>query len=85
MDFLVELVMELLGEVFGVAIESPRVPKIIRTVAVCLLCVPLSVIMLILMVGGIRDRNIGFVVWCALVAVMMLGALAVLLRRIWKR
>ena len=85
MDFLVELVMELLGEVLGGAIESPRVPKIIRTVAVCLLCVPFSVIMLILMIGGIRDRNIGFAVWCALVAVMMLGALAVLLRRIWKR
>ena len=85
MDFLVELVMELLGEVLGGAIESPRVPKIIRTVAVCLLCVPLSVIMLILMIGGIQDRNIGFAVWCALIAVMMLGALAVLLRRIWKR
>lgn len=85
MDFLVELVMELLGEVLGGAIESPRVPKIIRTVAVCLLCVPLSVIMLILMIGGIRDRNTLFAVFCALVAVMMLGALAVLLRRIWKR
>lgn len=85
MDFLVELVMELLGGILGEAAESPRVPKIIRTVAVCLLCVPLSVIMLILMIGGIRDRNSGFAVWCALVAVMMLGALAVLLRRIWKR
>ncbi|MBR6107952.1 MAG: hypothetical protein IKQ39_08090 [Oscillospiraceae bacterium] len=85
MDFLVEFIMELLGEIMGEAIGSPRVPKVIRSVLICLLCVPLTILFLILLAGEIRDRNTAGSIFTALVIVIMTAMAVALLRRVWKR
>ena len=57
MEFLVEFIMELLGEIWGETVNSKRVPKVIRTVVFCLFWVPLLVLAGLLLWLMISGRN----------------------------
>lgn len=85
MEILIELIGAVLEEVFGLTLESGRVPRIVKTVLVSLLCVPLAVVCIIIMITGIRDGDGTKALVGGLVAALMLTAGAVLVRRIWKR
>ena len=85
MEILIELIGAVLEEVFGLTLESGRVPRIVKTVLVSLLCVPLAVVCIIIMITGIRDGDGSNALVGGLVAALMLTAGAVFVRRIWKR
>ena len=85
MEILIELIGAVLEEVFGLTLESGRVPRIVKTVLVSLLYVPLAVVCIIILFSGIRDGDGTNALVGGLVAALMLTAGAVLVRRIWKR
>ena len=84
MEFLVELILEFLGSIWGDAVNNEQAPKAVRTVLICLVIVPLIVLSLILSVGWLRQGNVGGG-FCGLgVVLFFLIGLIVLLRRTWR-
>lgn len=84
MDFLVELIVEVIGSIWDEAVGDPHVPKVVRTVLILILFIPLIVLALILAIGWMRGGNApaGF---CGLgVVLLFLIGLIVLLRRTWR-
>jgi Na+/H+-dicarboxylate symporter len=84
MDGLVELILELLGSIWGDAVNDAHVPKVVRTVLICLFIVPLIVVSVILSVGWLRKGNAGGGFFGLCVVLFFLIGLIVLLRRTWR-
>ena len=84
-----EVLFEILGEVaegvFDWIISSPKVPRIVRAIAVTALCMPMIAIFLWLGFGWLRDGRLFAAVFCGLIAVLMSGVEMVLLARIFRR
>lgn len=85
MDILIEIIGSLLEELFGMTIESRRVPRVVKTVLTSLVCLPLAVIGLLLIISGLRKGDRGTAVAGGLIALLMGGLYFLGLRRIWKR
>ncbi|MBR3268674.1 MAG: hypothetical protein IKI58_08135 [Oscillospiraceae bacterium] len=85
MEFLVEFIMELLGEIWGETVNSKRVPKVIRTVVFCLFWVPLLVLAGLLLWLMISGRNTLGCVLTGACVLLLTGFGIVMIRRIWKR
>ena len=85
MEILFEVIGAVLEELFGLTLESGRVPRVIKTVLVGLLCVPLSVICILILISGIRESDSAKALAGGLIAALMLTTGGILTRRIWKR
>ena len=85
MEILIEIIGAVLEELFGVTLESGRVPRIVKTVLISLLCVPLAVICILILVSGIREHDGAEALAGGLVAALMLTAGAILMRRVWRK
>ena len=84
MDFFVELIMELIGAVWDEAVRDEKLPRIVRTVLILLLFIPVIVLALILATGWMRGGNAaGGIVGLCVVLLFLIG-LIVLLRRTWR-
>ncbi len=84
-----EILFEILGEVaeavFDWIISSPKVPRIVRAIAVSVLCMPIIALFLWLGFGCLRDGRLLVTAFCGLLAVLMSGVEMVLLARIFRR
>ena len=85
MEILIEIIGSLLEELFGMTIESRRVPRVVKTVLTSLVCLPLAVIGLLLVISGLRKGDSGTAVAGGLIALLMGWLYFLGLRRIWKR
>ncbi|MBQ3940486.1 MAG: hypothetical protein II723_05170 [Oscillospiraceae bacterium] len=85
MEILIEIIGSLLEELFGMTIESRRVPRVVKTVLTSLVCLPFAVIGLLLIISGLRKGNRGTAVAGGLIALLMGWLYFLGLRRIWKR
>lgn len=84
MDFFVELIMELIGAVWDEAVRDEKLPRIVRTVLILLLFIPVIVLALILAIGWMRGGNAPAGFFGLGVALLFLIGLIVLLRRTWR-
>ncbi len=85
MEILIEIIGAVLEELFGLTLESERVPKIAKTVLISLVCLPLGVIGLLFVISGLCKGEAGIAVGGGMIAAFMLTGFAVLLRRNWKK
>lgn len=84
MDFLVELIMEVIGAVWDEAIKDEKIPRVVRTVLILILFIPVIVLALILAIGWMREGNApGGIVGLGVVLLFLIG-LIVLMRRTWR-
>ena len=85
MDFLIDLLMDVIGDVFGWLIGSPRVPRVIRALLVTLLIAGLGVLLIAVGVSMLRQGDSAIGGWSIIGAgALMLLAWLLLLRSIFR-
>ena len=84
MEILVELILELIGSIWGDAVNSERLPRVVRTVLILIFFIPLIVLALILVIGWLKAGNAPAGFFGLIVLLFFLIGLLVLLRRTWR-
>ncbi|MBQ8921000.1 MAG: hypothetical protein IJ060_02435 [Oscillospiraceae bacterium] len=85
MDFLVELIMEVIGGIWEEAVNSPGIPKVVRTVLILLLGIPLCGFLWVLAFGILLDRRYAAGAVTGVIALLLTGTFAFLVWRVWRR
>ncbi len=85
MEFLVGLIIEAIGCIWEEAVNSPRVPKIVRTVLVLLFGIPVSGLIWLLAVIIFREHRPLAGAAVSAVALFFTALFALLIRRIWTK
>ena len=84
MEILVELIGAALEALFGIAMESSRVPRIIKSVLTSLLLVPFIVIILLFLIRFVREPDMTGIILTAFCLILVTLLYARGLYKIWK-
>lgn len=83
MEYLMEFLMDLIGEMLGETAGSKKAPKVLRSLCVCILCLPLAVCLFTMLPGDIPTGIPGKLLIGA-IAVSLTAACVYLNIRIWR-
>ncbi len=82
MEILFEFLADLVGELIGGLLKSPRIPRIVRTLIICVLLLPWAVLCVYLTVKLAKEDSAG--AWLAgACALVIFGLLTIALVKIW--
>lgn len=82
MEILFEFLADLVGELIGGLLKSPRIPRIVRTLIICVLLLPWAVLFVYLTVKLAKEGSAG--AWLAgACALVIFGLLTIALAKIW--
>lgn len=86
MEFIIELILEVIGAIWEDSVKNPRIPKIVRTVIILLLGIPVcGFIWLLAYKLFAEDKSVAGGVVLTIIGLFLTGMFAVLIFRVWRK
>ena len=86
MEFIIELILEVIGAIWEDSVKNPRIPKIVRTVIILLLGIPVCGFIWLLAYSVFREsKSIAGGAVISVIGLFVTGMFAALIFRVWRK